>query len=374
MSQPIALIPKASVTGDASPLPEQVFLPDAYRLPDGHERGPRATVAPRVVFIEVTNRCNLLCETCPRTFFTREPQRSLSFEEYLHIAGQFPEMRRAVLHGIGEPLLNRSLPAMIRHLKEHKVEVLFNSNGTLLTPWWQEQLVRSGLDEFRCSIDGADPATYARIRGADLLHRIVAGLEGLVKSRAGLESATPRIAIWMVATRENIEELPDLVRMAARIGVPEVYLQRMVYFAGEQERQYGMAREELAIFGQDARRQEEIITTCEALSQELGVAFRASGARDPRSSLAAARASLEAPWQACMRPFTTAYVTANGNCLPCCISPFTTADYESLILGNLFERPFEEIWNGESYTAFRRAFLSRHHHKACANCGVYWSL
>ena len=48
-------------------LPEQEFLPDAYKLPEGSIRGPVSTVEPRVVFIEVTNRCNLLCETCPRT-------------------------------------------------------------------------------------------------------------------------------------------------------------------------------------------------------------------------------------------------------------------------------------------------------------------
>jgi radical SAM protein with 4Fe4S-binding SPASM domain len=75
-----------------------------------------------------------------------------------------------------------------------------------------------------------------------------------------------------------------------------------------------------------------------------------------------------------MRPWTTAYVTANGNCLPCCISPFATADYKSLILGNLFERPFHEIWNEPLYQAFRNDLLSDHPNPACSSCGVYWSL
>ncbi|MCU0501507.1 MAG: hypothetical protein MUC51_07025 [Anaerolineae bacterium] len=44
-------------------LPEQTYLPDAYRLPAGLARGPNMANTPRVVFIEVTNRCNLLCET-----------------------------------------------------------------------------------------------------------------------------------------------------------------------------------------------------------------------------------------------------------------------------------------------------------------------
>ena len=57
-------------------------------------------------------------------------------------------MERAILHGLGEPLFNRDLPVMIRHLKERGIEALFNSNGTLLTARLQEQLVRSGLDEW----------------------------------------------------------------------------------------------------------------------------------------------------------------------------------------------------------------------------------
>lgn len=372
--QPIPLHMDEATVESFPLLPEQAFLPDAYRLPAGSVRGPYTTTTPRVVFIEVTNRCNLLCETCPRTYFTREPLRTLSYDEFVIIARQFPQMQRAVLHGIGEPLLNRELPRIIRYLKDRGVEALFNSNGTLLTAAWQEALVASGLDEYRCSIDGASAETYARIRGADLLQKIEQGLAGLVQTKARLQSRTPRISIWCVASKENFRELPDLVRLAARLGVPEVYVQRMTFFGSEPEQQYGMARQELAVFGEDAEAQEEIIAECEALSAALGLDFRAAGARDPRNSLAAARQAEQRPWQACLRPWTTAYITANGNCLPCCISPFATNDYESLVLGNLFEQPFSELWNDTRYGKFRSDFLTDHPHKACANCGVFWSL
>ena len=56
----------------------------------------------------------------------------LSWERFLEITEQFPQLRRVVLHGIGEPLLNRELGRMIRHLKGRGAHVLFNSNGLLL--------------------------------------------------------------------------------------------------------------------------------------------------------------------------------------------------------------------------------------------------
>jgi MoaA/NifB/PqqE/SkfB family radical SAM enzyme len=266
------------------------------------------------------------------------------------------------------------LPEIIAYLKGRNVEVIINSNGTLLSPTWQEKLVNSGLDTYRCSIDGAKDETYARIRGANLLPKLKKGLEELVRTKARLGSETPNISIWCVGTRENLGELPDLVHLAARLGVPEIYLQRMVYFAQDPAEQYGMAREEKAIFGKDNNHEEKIIEACTLLSKKLGVDFRASGAREPLNSFAAARTEDFAPWQACLRPWTTAYVTANGNCLPCCISPFATNDYESLILGNLFERPFADIWNDSLYRDFRARLLSDHPHKACSSCGVYWSL
>ena len=374
MADLIPLRVSSPPTRSGRPLPEQSFLPAAYRLPEGTVKGPSSPISPQVVFIEVTNRCNLSCETCPRTFFNREPLKTLTHDEFVHIAEQFPNMRRASLHGIGEPLLNKELPQIIKYLKARDVEVIVNSNGTLLTPTWQEALVESGLNEYRCSIDGAKPETYAHIRGANLLHKLAEGLSELVKTKARLQAQTPRISIWCVATKDNLAELPELVRLAARLGVPEVYLQRMTYFAQEPQEQYGMARQELAIFGPDYDYQEEVIAECETLSTELDLDFRAAGAREPRHSLEAARPADFTPWQACMRPWTTAYVTANGNCLPCCISPFATSSYNSLILGNLLERPFAELWNDYLYQEFRTALLSSQPHQACASCGVYWSL
>lgn len=361
-------------TRNSPVLPEQKFLPEAYRLPEGYLRGPMVDSGPKVVFIEVTNRCNLLCETCPRTYFEREPLKTLSIQEFVSIAEQFPRMQQALLHGIGEPLLNQELKEIITYLKGRDVEVIINSNGTLLSPKWQEKLIESGLDQYRCSIDGATDETYARIRGVALLPKLRKGLEGLVKTKERLGAVTPSISIWCVATRENLQEFPDLLRLASKLGIPEVYMQRMVYFAGEPDQQYGMARDDLAIFGKDNEIEERVIEDCAKLSSELGINFQASGGRDPVNSLAAARPADFAPWQACLRPWTTAYVTANGNCLPCCISPFATENYESLILGNLFERPYEDIWNDSLYQKFRTNLLSKHPDKACVNCGVFWSL
>lgn len=348
-------------------------LPAAYRYIDPAERGAIAPAGPRNVFIEVTNHCNLLCQTCPRTFVTYERLHTLGWESFVGIVEQFPELQRAVLHGIGEPLLNRELPRMVAHLKARGVYVLFNTNATLLDRARGRALIEAGLDELRCSIDGARRETYALVRGVDLFPRVLANLRDFCALQRELEAERPRVSLWVTAMKENLGELPEVIRLAADLGVPEVYVQRMVYYLDPAER-VGLMRPEGSVYDDYGDLEERVLAECERLSAELGVAVRASGATDPRHSLAGGRSASPRPWAACMRPWTTAYVTANGNCLPCCIAPFATRAYETLVLGNLFDAPFASIWNDQRYQRWRTALLSDHPHPACAGCGVHWSL
>src|SRR5689334_24497698 len=101
----------ARIPDDRAP-DDQAALPAAYTFVDVAARGQLAGQGPRVVFIEVTNHCNLLCETCPRTFTTYEEPKTLAWDDFLRVVQQFPAMQRAVLHGIGEPLINHDLPRM----------------------------------------------------------------------------------------------------------------------------------------------------------------------------------------------------------------------------------------------------------------------
>ena len=73
---------------------------------------------PVCLYLETTNRCNLLCTTCPRTYEELEPPADMSWSLFTNIVDQIPNIRRAVLHGVGEPMLVRNLPAMVRYLKD----------------------------------------------------------------------------------------------------------------------------------------------------------------------------------------------------------------------------------------------------------------
>src|SRR5438309_1059796 len=134
---------------------------------------------------------------------------------FKQLVAQLPDLRRAVLQGVGEPLLNRDLAPMIAHLNERGVYTVFNTNAALLTYRRQVELIRSGLDELRVSLDGSTPETYLKVRGIPAFERVIDNVSEMVRTRAELESPTPRISIWMTGLRENLSELPELIDLAA---------------------------------------------------------------------------------------------------------------------------------------------------------------
>jgi radical SAM protein with 4Fe4S-binding SPASM domain len=332
---------------------------------------PVVSNPPVCLYLETTNRCNLLCQHCPRTFASVERPADLSFERMKMIVDQVPNLKQAVLHGIGEPLINKELPRMISYLKERGVYVLFNSNATMLYPHIQQQLIASQLDEYRISLDAADAETFARVRGLPRFNLILKNVREFVLLKERLGAERPRLSLWLVGLKETLDELNAFVRLAAQTGVGEVYLQRLVFFDDTQKGQ-GLARPDQALFGSLDEQEARLVSEAHALADELGVAFHASGAASPEQSLMPRDDGR--PWSLCRRPWTLMYITANGNVLPCCIAPFAERDYDSLILGNVFERPLMEIWNDHLYQKFRDDLQSDAPPSACENCGVRWSL
>jgi MoaA/NifB/PqqE/SkfB family radical SAM enzyme len=330
-------------------------------------RPPVVASLPRSLYLETTNRCDSKCQTCIRTFRSLEPPADLTLAQVKAIAEQFPVLERVVLHGIGEPLLNREIFEIVAYLKSRAATVLFNSDAISLTLTRALKLIDSGLDEYRVSMDAATPETYRRIRGVDQFERVVANVRRLVELEQERSLLTPRVSLWFTAARVNLPELPAFVRLAASVGVAEVYVQRLVF------NDLGLATAENALHGRLRQQEQELLAQTEELARGLGLVLHASGLATPLASLNG-QAPGARPWAGCQRPWTLSYVTANGNVLPCCISPWVARDYQALILGRAFAEPFADIWNGEPYRRFRNDFESESPPDPCRGCGLLWSI
>jgi MoaA/NifB/PqqE/SkfB family radical SAM enzyme len=333
-------------------------------------RGEHAERLPVCVYFETTNRCNLLCTTCPRTYAELEPPADMSWELFTSIVDQIPHLERAVMHGVGEPMLVKNLPKMVRYLKERGTYVLFNTNGTVLNERNGCALIDAGLDELRVSLDASNAKSFLDIRGVDFFDRILRNVRRFRELQVRNGHDRPRVSAWLTGLKETIAELPAFVRVAADIGVKEVYLQRLVYFEDDA---IGKARPDQALFERMTAEESVYLDEAAELARSLGMTFSASGAAsEPGMSLT--RSTDGSPWSLCRRPWSVMYFTANGRALPCCIAPFSQRGYENYTLGDATQQTLREIWNGPAYASFRDALLSEHPPTACANCGLRWSL
>jgi MoaA/NifB/PqqE/SkfB family radical SAM enzyme len=352
-----------------NPAPESA-KPDPRRYFDavGEQRSSVAASTPVCLYLETTNRCNLLCTTCPRTYEELEPPADMSWDLFTRIVDQYPKIARVVLHGIGEPMMVKDLPRMVRYLKDRGTYVLFNTNGTLLRPKKGRELIDAGLDELRISLDAAEAKAFQLVRGRDWFNRIVRNVREFVELKQSLQAANPRLSLWLTGLRETLQQLPDFIRLAADVGVPEVHLQRLVHFPDGQ----GLARPESSLFERLQRDDAVFLEDAHRAAAELGVHFDASGAAEPETSLKGDGTTQ--PWSVCRRPWTLMYFTAHGRAIPCCIAPFSMRGYQSFTLGDATQQSLRDIWNGAGYQSFRSALLSDAPPSACAGCGLRWSL
>jgi MoaA/NifB/PqqE/SkfB family radical SAM enzyme len=218
------------------------------------------------------------------------------------------------------------------------------------------------------SLDAADAKSFRAVRGKNFFERIVRNVRGFTELQQATGVTSPRVSLWLTGLKETIEQLPAFVRLAASMGVREVYLQRLVY----DEVGYGLARPESSLFETLRADESRMIEEAVALARDLGIALDASGATEPGLSLK--RQDDTQPWSACRRPWSLMYFTAHGRALPCCMAPFSARGYDSYTLGDATQQTLREIWNGAAYQDFRAALLSDTPARPCAGCGLRWSL
>lgn len=185
------------------------------------EEHPALRPHPTKLFVETTTRCNLRCAMCVKQ--TREnavAEGDLAPEVFEALAPAFPRLEALVLSGIGEPLLHPDLERFIRRAREAMPAegwIGFQSNGLLLDGARARSLVEAGLGRICLSLDAVSPATFARIReGGD-----VGALDRAFAALAEAERAVGRRVekgIEFVAMRDNVAELPAVVRWAAGRG------------------------------------------------------------------------------------------------------------------------------------------------------------
>ncbi|MDP2157420.1 MAG: radical SAM/SPASM family putative metalloenzyme maturase, partial [Nitrospirota bacterium] len=177
---------------------------------------------PSRLFAEVTTRCNLTCGMCVKQNGSGGiPEGSMSAHTFEALTPALPHLDSLVLNGIGEPLLHPHLEAFIARAKTLMPEhawVGFQSNGMALNDQRAVSLVDAGLDRICLSLDTVSDDSFRAIRSGGEISGIVAAVSSLNKAKVRSTGRDLRVGIEFVLMRNNLAELPEVVRWAGRKG------------------------------------------------------------------------------------------------------------------------------------------------------------
>jgi radical SAM protein len=124
--------------------------------------------SPLLVFYEVTQACDLVCQHCRACAQSAPDPTELTPEESLRLIDQlaeFPHPPLLVLTG-GDPLKRADIYDMISHGVEAGLDVSITPSATpLVTPEAIGRLKEAGILRLAVSIDGADAASHDAVRG-----------------------------------------------------------------------------------------------------------------------------------------------------------------------------------------------------------------
>jgi radical SAM protein with 4Fe4S-binding SPASM domain len=154
---------------------------------------------PVIFNIETTNACNMRCKMCPRTTMMTRKIETLDMDTFERIVSQvkphsqqqwaawqsFAEGKYGVdregmgenhfflhilpkvliLHGFGDPLLDRKMPERIKKLSEEGFETYFSCNPVNIDVEKNVEMFRNGLGYVKYSIDSVDDFVQKEIRG-----------------------------------------------------------------------------------------------------------------------------------------------------------------------------------------------------------------
>jgi len=288
--------------------------------------------------MEVTTRCNLACTFCSQPSLTKEQLGDMPWELFTRVIDEGKRYRTPAvnLNGLGEPTLLKDLPRRIAYAKQSGfVDVMFHTNGTIMTKALAASLIEAGLDRIIFSVDSPDRETYEAMRIRSKWDRVVSHVRCFAQVRQELGRATPIIRTTMVVTDKTVHQVGDFLKLwkpvADQITVGDLTWRTKALKDGEWTNQ---ERSAIPVDMDQVKK--------EAIRRKIPFA--------------------------CPYLYQSTFAFWNGDVIPCS-NPNAR---KQMVLGNLDQSPLHEVWLGKAYQDVRRLHAAGrwYEHPVCGSCEV----
>jgi MoaA/NifB/PqqE/SkfB family radical SAM enzyme len=301
---------------------------------------------PRGVMVELTNRCQLKCVTCPREYLpAREsvPFGDMPFENFVSLVKNgLHRCATLGLTGGGETLLYPRIVEAVECALEHnpQLQIFVSTNAYVGNTAAIVSRLAGKIRTLQISVDGTG-AVFEAIRKParfDIFRRNVAAACEILKG------TSTNVSFNLVLIRENVGNLGEVLAMAHELDVPQVTVTPInLVFHEWPTSYYELFRtEEVRQAVAGARRQ----------AAEYGIAFEYFDI------------TASPGFRACPYPWDNFYISWDGRMPPCCAKPSPSI----LSFGKPLDLGLMGCVNSANAVEFRRLSLRNEAPAFCAGC------
>ncbi len=330
----------------------------------------------RITFDTNPDDCNLRCIMCEehsiysscQTNRKEEgrPRRRMSIDLIRKVLQESvgSPLKEIIPSTMGEPLLYRGFDEIIQLCIQYGVKLNLTTNGTFPgcgATEWAKKIVPIGSD-VKISWNGATKKTSELIMIGSNFEKRLKNVKDFIRVRdewAAQGGNFCRVTFQLTFMEIGMEELPDVISLAASLGVNRVKGHHLWVFTQEMEDQ-NLRRNKMSI----QRWNEVVIKALEVAEKER----LPDGTKVILENIFTLDESAQeelVPKGVCPFLGEEAWVSSEGRFNPCC-----APDKKRLELGefgNLYDESLEKIWQGENYQELRKNYLK---HSVCKSCNM----
>jgi MoaA/NifB/PqqE/SkfB family radical SAM enzyme len=190
----------------------------------------------RILHLELTSRCNILCRACYRTGALKEAmdlRTDMEMEDLGKILSDYQKdcLRSVVLSG-GENLLHPHFFQAVSLIKKMLPDcpIVLSTNGVLLSrnPALRQRLIEAPISELQFSLHGAIQETIDKLQHGIRLRETLETIAWI------MEHSPICVSVNFVVQQENLGEIIPFIELCAQFRIPRVSL-TPINFAGHRE-------------------------------------------------------------------------------------------------------------------------------------------
>lgn len=297
---------------------------------------------PRLVFWELTKRCNLRCAHCRAEAAEEGFEGELDTQQAFRVIDEITALGSPILVLTGgEPLYRTDLFEIAAHARSRGLRTALATNGTMIDKEIASRIRAAGFDRVSISIDGSTAASHDGFRGIP---------ESFQKALAGaghLKEAGVEFQFNTTITRRNVNEIDDILNLAVSMGAKALHAFMLVPVG------CGVQIEASEML--DRRRYEEVLVRLYHRTKDSPLEFKATcaphyyriirqEAKKEGRTISFEQDGMAATTRGCLAGSGVCFISHRGEVQPC--------GYLSLSAGNVLSQPFAGIW--ENSPLFRR--------------------